>query len=220
MNIFDMRKVVFLLAAMLMSLALAAQTPGEILDRMSKAMEQQEAEGLAMTMDMKIPILGTYSTRVQTLGGKSRMEVVVKGRKEIVWEDGNVTYAYDSAKNTLTITELMMDAQPLEGDESLGLAKSVTEGYDVQLLQETDGYWDFRCDKSKDNHEKNAPKRIDISVCKDSYLLREMKTSLKGISVMLKDIAIGVKEEDVTFDMSRFKDAKIVDKRGEEKKQK
>ena len=214
-----MKKLVLTVAAALVSLMAWAQSPKEILDRMTKAMAESEAKGLAMTMDMKIPVLGTYSTRVQSLGDKSRVEVTLKGKKQIAWEEGNVTYAYDSSKNTLTITEIEMAGQSSEGEESLGLVKGVTEGYDVNLLQETDDYWEFRCNKSRNHPDKDAPKRMDISVWKDSYLLREMKTSMKGVTVTMKDVAIGVKEEDVTFDISRFKDAKIVDKRGEEKKQ-
>ena len=217
-----MKKLVLTVAAALVSLMAWAQTPHEILEKMSRAMDHDKAVGMAMTMDMKIPILGTYSTRTYTLGDKMRMEVTAKGKKGIVWEDGNITYSYDATKNTITITEFKAQgggASSEDDDDGLGMALSVTKGYDVKLLRETDEYWEFRCNKRKDNTDKDAPKQIDLSVQKGSYFLREMKTSMKGVSVSMRDFSFDVTEEDVTLDISQYKDAKIVDKRVEEKKQ-
>ena len=210
------------MATALVSLMAWAQTPHEILEKMSQAMDHDKSVGMAMTMDMKIPILGTYSTRTYTLGDKMRMEVTAKGKKGIVWEDGNIAYSYDASKNTITITEFKAQGGGEftdDDDNGLGMALSVTKGYDVKLLRETDEYWEFRCNKRKDNTDKDAPKQIDLSVQKGSYFIREMKTSMKGVSVSMRDFSFDVTEEDVTFDISRYKDAKIVDKRGEEKKQ-
>lgn len=221
MHKYHMKKYYFLLLAMLMGLTVTAQTPHEILEKMSRAMDYDKSVGMAMTMDMKIPILGTYSTRTYTLGDKMRMEVTAKGKKGIVWEDGNIAYSYDASKNTITITEFKAQGGggSTDDDDGLGMALSVTKGYDVKLLRETDEYWEFRCNKRKDNTNKDAPKQIDLSVRKGSYFLREMKTSMRGVTVTMRDFVLGVKEEDVTFDINQYKGAKIVDKRGEEKKE-
>ncbi len=216
-----MKKLVMAVAAALVSLMAWAQTPHEILEKMSQAMDHDKSAGMAMTMDMKIPILGTYSVRTYTLGDKMRMDVTVKGKKQVVWEDGDIAYSYDSSKNTITVSEFKAQGgggESSEDDDGLGMALSVTKGYDVKLLRETDEYWAFRCNKRKDNTNKDAPKQIDLSVQKDSYFLREMKTSMRGVTVTMRDFVLGVKEEDVTFDINMYKDAKIVDKRGEEKK--
>ena len=216
-----MKRIVLLLTVLLWGLSVAAQTPHEILEKMSRAMDHDKSVGMAMTMDMKIPILGTYTTRTYTLGDKMRMEVTAKGKKGIVWEDGNIAYSYDASKNTITITEFKAQGGGEftdDDDNGLGMALSVTKGYDVKLLRETDEYWEFRCNKRKDNTDKDAPKQIDLSVQKGSYFLREMKTSMEGVTVTMRDFSFDVTEEDVTFDINKYKDAKIVDKRGEEKK--
>ena len=216
-----MKRIVLLLTVLLWGLSVAAQTPHEILEKMSRAMDHDKSVGMAMTMDMKIPILGTYSTRTYTLGDKMRMEVTAKGKKGIVWEDGNIAYSYDASKNTITINEFKSNGGGEitdDDDNGLGMALSVTKGYDVKLLRETDEYWEFRCNKRKDNTDKDAPKQIDLSVQKGSYFLREMKTSMKGVTVTMRDFSFDVNKEDVTFDINKYKDAKIVDKRGEEKK--
>ena len=42
-------------------------------------MALHEGEGVIWTMDLKIPILGTFTSDIRTLGKKTRMEAVVKG---------------------------------------------------------------------------------------------------------------------------------------------
>ena len=66
-------KKFFATLSLVLSAALCwAQTPEEIISQMENVMRQHEAEGVVMTMDMKIPILGTFSTHVWTRGRKGR----------------------------------------------------------------------------------------------------------------------------------------------------
>ena len=51
-----MRKLIFLISALLCSAAALAQTPEEILSRMETAMAAHEKDGIVMTVDVKIPI--------------------------------------------------------------------------------------------------------------------------------------------------------------------
>ena len=203
------------LMAALVVLVAWAQTPEEILAKMSEVMDEKEKDGMAMTMDMKIPIMGTMSMRMYTLGKKSKMETTLKGHLVIMWDDGKAIRTY--ADNQITVEDSTSGGDSSsEADENLGLAKSVTEGYDVKLVKETADAWYFACKKQKTNKEKDAPKNIDLSVWKDSYCLREMNTSMKGVKLTLRDVTYNITEEDVTFDESRFPDAEVVDKRKHE----
>ena len=213
-----MKKLVLAVATALVSLMAWAQTPEEILEKMTEAMNHDESEGMIMTVSMKVPILGTFGMRAYTLGDKSRVEMKAMGKELVTWSDGVTSWEYDSKDNTITI-RLEKPGEPSDAQENMNMVNGVTEGYDVKLLKETDEAWFFRCDKQKTNKDKDDPKRIDISVYKGTYYLREMSTTMKGVTMIIKSIEFGVKEEDVTFDISRFKGAKIVDKRGEEKKQ-
>ena len=203
------------LMAALVVLVAWAQTPEEILAKMSEVMDEKEKDGMAMTMDMKIPIMGTMSMRMYTLGKKSKMETTLKGHLVIMWDDGKAIRTY--ADNQITVEDSTSGGDSSsEADENLGLAKSVTEGYDVKLVKETADAWYFACKKQKTNKEKDAPKNIELSVWKDSYCLREMNTSMKGVKLTLRDVTYNITEEDVTFDESRFPDAEVVDKRKHE----
>ena len=203
------------LMAALVALVAWAQTPEEILAKMSEVMDEKEKDGMAMTMDMKIPIMGTMSMRMYTLGEKSKMETTLKGHLVIMWDDGKAIRTY--ADNQITVEDSTSGGDSSsEADENLGLAKSVTEGYDVKLVKETADAWYFACKKQKTNKEKDAPKNIELSVWKDSYCLREMNTSMKGVKLTLRDVTYNITEEDVTFDESRFPDAEVVDKRKHE----
>lgn len=205
------------LMAALVALVAWAQTPEEILAKMSEAMDEKENGGMAMTMDMKIPIMGTISMRMYTLGKKSKMETTLKGHLVIMWDDGKTMRTYNGEDNLITVGDSTSGGDSSsEADENLGLAKSAAEGYDVKLVKETADAWYFACKKQKTNKEKDAPKNMELSVWKDSYCLREMNTSMKGVKLTLRDVTYNITEEDVTFDESRFPDAEVVDKRKHE----
>lgn len=205
------------LLAALVALVAWAQTPEEILAKMSEAMDEKENGGMAMTMDMKIPIMGTISMRMYTLGEKSKMETTLKGRLVIMWDDGKAIRTYNGEDNRITVEDSTSGGDSSsEADENLGLAKSVTEGYDVKLVKETADAWYFACKKQKTNKEKDSPKNIELSVWKDSYCLRELNTSMKGVKMTLRDVKYNITEEEVTFDENRFPNAEVIDKRKHE----
>lgn len=211
-----MKKLVLVLAAALVSLMAVAQTPVEILEKMDQTMNQGKNEGMAMTMTMKIPILGAFDTHVWTLGEKSRAETQMKGDKLVMWEDGTNVWTYKSSDNEITIEESKADHSS-DAEEGLDILDGISEGYDFSIQKETEDTWFILCKKRKDNPNKDDPKKIELSVAKDTYILREMKTGMSGVTMIMKDFVFGVTEADVTFDPARYPDAKIVDKRGEEK---
>lgn len=213
------RFIIALTAVLLCAAGLYAQTPEEILEKMNKVMDRGETEGMAMTMTMKIPILGSMPTRMYTVGGKSKAEMTAMGHTLLVWEEAGTTWTYDQDKNELTI-DYDAPAASSDAEEGLGLLGDVDDGYDVKLQKETADAWLIVCKKNKTNTDKDAPKKIEVSVYKDSYMLKEMKAGMKGVTMILSDVEFGVDEKDVTFDMSKFQNATIVDKRVKEEETK
>ena len=68
-----MKKIlVSLFATLLAASTLLAQTPEEIVAKMNQECNRFDTEGVYMVMDMKLPILGTYSTQMYILGDKSK----------------------------------------------------------------------------------------------------------------------------------------------------
>jgi outer membrane lipoprotein-sorting protein len=208
----DMKKLFAFISAIALAVASFAQTPEEIVDRMSEAMEQLENTGLRMTMDIKIPILGTMSTVAWSLGDKMRMEAEAMGKKIITWMDNDTEWTYTAEDNTVTIQN--RDAKkPSSEQENMKMLDSVTEGYDVFLKKETDTAWYIQCKKNKSNTNKDDPKTMDLVVAKGTYHPVSLSARVSGITVTMRDLGFNVNEKQVTFNKADCPGATIVDKR-------
>lgn len=206
------RTIITLFAALLAATALWAQTPEEILARMDQEVARFDKEGVNMIMDIKLPLLGTYSTDMHILGDMYKATLRVKDEMSITWSDGITTWDYDSSDNELTISP----AKPKEetdAQSNMEMLDSVTEGYDVKLKKETAEAWEFVCTRSKTNPNKDDPKKMNLVISKTTYLPISVSASEKGVRITMRDFAIGVTEEQVRFDPSKYQNAKIVDKR-------
>ena len=208
-----MKKLVAIISFIVMATAAMAQTAEEIVSRMDAEMSKHdESEGFAMTMDVKIIIIGTISSRSYVLGDKMRVEANRDDNTFVTWSDGTTEWTYDSDKNEIEIT----NAKPREKSETEGdtkLFKGITDGYDIKIDKETATEWHIRCKRSRSNPDKDAPKRMDLVVAKGSYWPVSLSTSMAGASVTMRNISFGVTEKQVTFDAKQYPGAKIVDKR-------
>ena len=209
-----MKKIlVSLFATLLAASTLLAQTPDEIVAKMNQECDRFDTEGVYMVMDMKLPILGTYSTQMYILGDKSKGVIDVKGDVSIIWSDNITDWDYDVSKNELTIKPANPSDKNEDAGDNVKAMRNVTEGYDVKLKKETAEAWYFVCTKSKDNTNKDDPKKMDLAVSKTTYLPISTTVKEKGVTVTMRDFAIGVTEEQVTFDPAKYANAKIIDKR-------
>ena len=204
-----MKKIFTLFAALFTATALFAQTAEEIVAKMDKVTDQFEAEGFSMIMDMKIPIVGTFSTTMYTLGDKYKASITIMGKELITWSDGKTDWEYDASKNVITIT----NATSSDAKDSMNTLNGITDGYDLKLKKETADAWYIQCTKSKNNTNKDDPKKMDLVVAKSTYLPISHTVTIDGVKVVLHDFAKGVTEEEVTFDPSRYPTAEIKDER-------
>ena len=203
------KAIISILAALLTATALFAQTPEEVIARMDQETARFDTEGFSMVMEMKIPLLGTFPTQMNTLGKKYKAIIEIKGEKAITWSDGVTDWDYDASKNELTIT----NATSSDAEDSMASLSGITDGYDVKFKKETADAWHILCTKSKTNTNKDDPKKMDLVVSKATYLPISHSVTMKGVTVTLRDFVLGVTEEQVTFDPSQYPDAKIIDKR-------
>ena len=165
-----------------------------------------------MVMNAENPHPGHVFDNDVHAGGKIQGVIDVKGNVTQIWSDGVTTWSHDAAKNELTIT----NATPSEDNKAESNVKTlngITEGYDVKMKKETDEAWYFICTKSKGNTKKDDPKKMDLVISKSTYLPLSTSIKEKGITITMRDFSIGVTEEEVTFDPSRYADATIIDKR-------
>lgn len=198
---------------MLASVALSlAQTPEEIINRMDSEMKKADEQGMAVTMDIAIPIIGKTSAAMKVRGEKSRTEMSIKDVKETLWMDKNTIWTYSSANNEVVIENRKEDSKSSQ-EENMEMFTGITEGYDVKLEKETADTWQFRCDKSKSNTNKDDPKKMTLIVSKKDYMPVSLSTKVKGITVTMRDARLGVSESDVTFNASALPGVTITDKR-------
>ena len=188
--------------------AASAQTADEIIARMDKEVEKGETKGLAMTMSMKIPVVGEFSSRIKSLGDNSYAESMVKGEKIQIWSDKKTNWTYNSKGN-----EVVIENSKAGDNNEQDMVKGLTEGYKATLKKETVDTWVIKCDKLKSNEDKDDPNTMDLVVSKETYLPVRLSTKIKMVKVSMTNFTIGVSPEEVKYDPSAFKDAKITDKR-------
>lgn len=194
-----MKRLLAIISFIALATTAMAQTAEEIVSRMNAEIcKHNESEGFAITMDMKIILVGTISSRSYILGDKMRIEANKDGKDFVTWSDGKTEWSYDSETNEIEIK----NAKPKEKsdkDSNTKMFKDVTEGYDVRIDKETATEWHIRCKRSKSNPDKDAPKRMDLVVAKETYWPVSLTTSVTAASVTMRDISFGVTESQVTF---------------------
>ena len=206
-----MKRLMTFLSAIVFVVVAFAQTPEEIIAKMEAELDKHEAEGIIMTIDMKIPIIGTMTTKAYTLGDKMRVEGSMMGVSLVTWTDGVTEWTWDSKKNEIEIKKEDPKKKAEEADAAM--FSGITDGYDVTLKKETADAWYFLCKKSKTNTEKDDPKSMDLVVAKGTYYPVSLKAKLSGVTMTLRDVSFGVTEQQVTFNPKDYPTATIVDKR-------
>lgn len=207
-----MKRVLALLSAMFFALAAFAQTAEEIVSKMEAEMAGHENDGIAMTVDLKMFILGTVSSRTLSFGDKLRMETEMLGEKVVMYHDGTTVWTYSSKEGNIEITNASAEKSDKQGGDK-ELFKGVTEGYDISIRKDLPDAWYILCRKSRNNKKKDDPKSMDLYVYKDTFLPKSMSASLSGVTMTMRDISFGITEDQVTFNPAEFPGVPIVDKR-------
>ena len=208
-----MKRFFALLTTCIFALAAYAQTAEEIIARMDAAMEQVSAEnGFRMTMDLKIPILGTMSSDAWSLGDKMRLEANMMGKKLVTWQDGQTEWTYDSSENTITI-EHQDKTKKSDEKENMKMFQSATEGYDVSIAKETAESWTIKCKKNRFNTNKDDPKSMELVIAKDTYYPMSLSAKVDLVTVTMRNLKFNVTEQEVTFNKADYPGVTIIDKR-------
>ena len=208
-----MKRFFALLTACILAVAAYAQTAEEIIARMDAAMEQVSAEnGFRMTMDIKIPILGTMSSDAWSLGDKMRLEANMMGKKLVTWQDGQTEWTYDANENTITV-ENRDQSKKSDEKENMKMFQSATEGYDVSIAKENADSWTIKCKKNRSNTNKDDPKNMEIVVAKGTFYPVSLSAKVDLVTVTMRNLQFNVTEQEVTFNQADYPGATIIDKR-------
>lgn len=207
-----MKKLFSVITFIIFATVAIAQTPQEIISRMETELGKHENEGVIMTIDAKVPILGTVTTKTYSLGDKNRIEVTMKGVEVITWTNSETSWTYHSKSNKVEIKKLDVN-KSAESEGDIEMFNGITDGYDVTLDKETAKAWNILCNKSKSNKDKDAPKKMELVIAKGSYMPVSLKTKMSGMTITMRDISFGVTEKQVTFDAKDYPGVTIDDKR-------
>lgn len=208
-----MKRILTFICALVLTTAAFAQTADEIVAKMDEVMDKYEVtDGFAMTMDMKIPILGTFSTNVKSYGEKMRMDMNVKGEQIITFIDGDTEWDYNVKEKVIKIKK-HDTTQKSKEEENMKMFQSATEGYDVSISKETDKAWYLRCKKNRSNTNKDDPKNMDLVVAKGTYMPLSLSAKVSGITITMRNLDFNVSEKEVTFNQADYPGVKIVDER-------
>ena len=175
-------------------------------------MDKREVDGLVMSMDIKIPTLGTMTSKAWNKGEKVRIEGKLAGVKVITWIDGDTEWEYNSKENKVRIKHHDVGKESQE-ESNAKLFDAITAGYDVSLDKETATAWYIRCNKNKNNKEKDDPKTMDLVVAKDTYYPVSLSAKVSGITVKMYDLGFNVSDKQVTFDPADYPGVTIIDQR-------
>lgn len=206
-----MKRFICIVAGLMMAVAAMGQTAQEIVSRMEAEMEAHKHDGIAMTVDVKIPLLGAMSTQSYVLGEKIRMDATLMGLTISTWTDGVTQWIYNPKENELEIQKAKPVSSADSGDAEM--FSGITDGYDVTIKKETADTWYIQCKKSKTNKEKDDPKSMELTVAKGSYYPKSLSAKLGSVSMTMRDIAFGVTEAQVSCNPADYPNVKIKDKR-------
>ncbi len=209
----NVKHVVMALAASLIAgTILSAQTPEEIVQKMSTEMQKGDTEGFAMDLSIKMPIIGTVTAHNLINEKKMRSTIVGMDKTTINWSDPTTKWEYDSSTEEVTITAKESPTTE-NNDTDYGIPDGIVKGYKLKLIKETPDAWYIVCKKARDNKDKDDPKKMELIVSKATYLPICISSKRSVISVRIENYTLGVPESSVTFDAAEFPSAKIIDNR-------
>lgn len=186
------------------------QTAHDIVTRMDQVMAQHKDDGVEMTFEMKMPIVGTVSTKSYVVGNKYRLEIERDGEVTTAWSDGTTVWTYTPSEKKIEIDNAAPATNP---DGNAEMLEGITAGYDVSISKQTADAWYIKCKKSKTNTDKDDPNTMDLVVDKATYLPKSLSAKVSLVTVTIKDLKYGVKESDVLFNPANYPGVQMVDKR-------
>lgn len=206
-----MKRIIYLLTLLFSSISLMAQTPEEIVAKMSEMMDAREKEGVYMIVDVKIPIIGTISSKTWIRDNKTRMEAKMLGELLINWEDKTTEWTYNVKRNTVEIKTITLTGS--DSDADLSMFSGIDEDYTVEIQKETDDAWYLLCKRRKEKKDDDIPKTLTLVVAKETYMPISLRARSSGATLTMRDITFGVSLSQVTFNPADYPSATIIDKR-------
>lgn len=210
-----MKKTLCLLCALAWAMTAFAQTGLEIVNRMNQRITDRKSEGIGMSVDVKIPILGTVTTKTYSLGNKRRLEIESSKINVITFIEDTLQWSYVPGSKEVALTNIRLGGGGVSDNHGMdvGMFDDIPEGYDITIKSQNSVKWELLCKKKKSNKDDDYPKNITLEVRKDTYEPISMNTKMMGINCSMHHFIFGVSESKVTFNPDDYPGVKINDQR-------
>ena len=192
-----------------------AQTGLEIVNRMNQRLSDRNPEGVCVSADVKIPVMGTVTTRTYSRGNKRRMEVESEKINTITFIDDTLQWTYVKGSTEVVLTNLHIGKS--NGADSpgmnTGMFDDIPDVYDITIKSQNSVKWELQCRRKKGNKDDDYPKHLTLEVRKDTYEPISLNTKIMGISMTMHHFIFGIPESKVTFNPDDFPGVTVVDQR-------
>ena len=210
-----MKRLLCFAIAFLSATVTFAQTGLEIVNRMNQRLSDRKSEGICMSADVKIPVMGTVTTRTYAYGNKRRMEVESSKINTITFIEDTLQWTYVPGTSEVALTNAKVGNTNTSNEPGMdeGMFDDIPGNYDITIKSQNSVKWELLCKRKKAIKDDDFPKTLTLEVRKDTYEPISMNTKVMGISCTMHHFIFGVPESKVTFNPDDFPGVTVSDQR-------
>ena len=208
-----MKRLLCFAIAFLSATVTFAQTGLEIVTRMNQRMSDRQSEGMCMSADVKIPVMGTVTTKTYAYGNKRRMDVESSKINTITFIDDTLQWTYVKGSTEVVLTNLNIGKRSDNPGTDTGMFDDIPDAYDITIKSQNAVKWELQCKRKKNIDDDDYPKHLTLEVRKDTYEPISMNTKVMGISMTMHHFIFGIPESKVTFNPDDFPGVTVSDQR-------
>ena len=190
-----------------------AQTGLEIVTRMNQRMSDRQSEGMCMSADVKIPVMGTVTTKTYAYGNKRRMDVESSKINTITFIDDTLQWTYVKGSTEVVLTNLNIGKRSDNPGTDTGMFDDIPDAYDITIKSQNAVKWELQCKRKKNIDDDDYPKHLTLEVRKETFEPISMNFKVMGISMSMHHIIFGIPESKVTFNPDDFPGVTVSDQR-------
>ncbi len=208
-----MKRLLCFAIAFLSATVTFAQTGLEIVTRMNQRMSDRQSGGMCMSADVKIPVMGTVTTKTYAYGNKRRMDVESSKINTITFIDDTLQWTYVKGSTEVVLTNLNIGKRSDNPGTDTGMFDDIPDAYDITIKSQNAVKWELQCKRKKNIDDDDYPKHLTLEVRKETFEPICMNFKVMGISMSMHHIIFGIPESKVTFNPDDFPGVTVVDQR-------
>ena len=208
------------LVLMSLSMTVYAQIPAEVTDVLKKCEQKmQPPTGTYMEMDLHVKMALIFSMNgtvaSYSKGEKSFTKITVKMMgKEISTEegyDGTQEWEYKAKIKDDDVDSLIITRTSKKPDGEYDISLNLDKDYKKANMKVKDGKYEITFTEPK---TKDTPKKTVLLINQKDYLLYELQSSMKGVSMRMtvKKVTFDVSDDVFVLDLKKYPGAKIIRK--------